>query len=162
MDCDLFEELLPRLERRARRLSDSPEAAQDLAQEAALRLWQRLAQGKEVKQPDRYAMILLHNLARARWRRRRPQEEMQENLLVTLPEAPSRLACAETQAAIARLPEGQRRLMQLVMEGEVSPSALALRLGLPPGTVMSRLARARVRLRAEMGLAPRASVSELL
>ena len=89
MDSDLFEELLPRLERRARRLSDRPEAAQDLVQEAALRLWQRLARGAPIDEPDRYAMTLLHNLARARWRRIRPQEALREEMLAAPPAAPT-------------------------------------------------------------------------
>ncbi|NNE52843.1 MAG: sigma-70 family RNA polymerase sigma factor [Sulfitobacter sp.] len=161
MDVGFFDELLPRLEGRARRLTDSPEAAQDLAQEAALRLWQQMAAGRGIDAPDRYAMILLHNLARARWRRRRPSEEIREDLLTTKPVAPQRIACAELAAAITRLPPNQRRLMRLVQEGEVSPAALATRLNLPPGTVMSRLARARAQLRREMGLARGASVDEL-
>ena len=50
--------------------------------------------------------------------------------------------------------------MHLVMAGETSPQALATRLGLPKGTVMSRLARARASLRKVMALD--GSVVELL
>ena len=52
--------------------------------------------------------------------------------------------------------------MQLVLEGEVSPRAIAMRLDLPVGAVMSRLARARAKLRAQIGLEADAPVSELL
>ncbi|WP_420011596.1 sigma factor-like helix-turn-helix DNA-binding protein [Tateyamaria sp.] len=58
-----------------------------------------------------------------------------------------RLDCADTLAAIAALPQPQRRLLELVIAGETSPRAIALATGLPLGTVMSRLARARAKLR---------------
>jgi len=52
--------------------------------------------------------------------------------------------------------------MQLVLEGELSPRAIAARLNLPVGTVMSRLARTRAKLRAHVGLDAGAPLSELL
>ncbi|MEL7089118.1 MAG: sigma factor-like helix-turn-helix DNA-binding protein, partial [Planctomycetota bacterium] len=48
---------------------------------------------------------------------------------------------------VAALPKPQRQLMELVAGGETSPRALAAATGLPLGTVMSRLARARAKLR---------------
>jgi RNA polymerase sigma-70 factor (ECF subfamily) len=76
------------------------------------------------------------------------------------PLAPARIACTELQAAIERLPADQAALMRLVMLGETSPQILAQRVGVPKGTVMSRLGRARARLREEIGL--EGSVVELL
>ncbi len=160
--ADPVTDILPRLYLRARRLSRSDDEAEDLAQETALRLCQALRRNGHVKQPDRYAMITLHNLARSRWRARRDTEELADDMAQTAPDAPARLACAELRAAIARLPEDQALLMELVLAGESSPRVLAARGGVPVGTVMSRLARARKRLRTEMGLAKTASVMELL
>ncbi len=159
---DLIDTLMPRLVARARRLTGNPEEAEDLAQETALRLLQLQKDEADIDAPDRYAMVMLHNLVRARWRRQRPTEELSEGLLQTPPAAPARLACAELRSAIARLPRNQARLMVLVMQGESSPQALAERLRLPPGTVMSRLARARAALRRDMGLTRKASVVELM
>ncbi|MGC1495559.1 MAG: sigma-70 family RNA polymerase sigma factor [Sulfitobacter sp.] len=160
--ADPLSDILPRLRARARRLSRSAEEAEDLTQETALRLLLALRRDAEIAAPDRYAMITLHNLARSRWRARRETEELSDDMAQTAPAAPARLACTEVRAAIARLPPDQAALMELVVAGESSPQILADQNGVPVGTVMSRLARARVRLRAEMGLEGQASVMELL
>lgn len=149
---DPFEALLPRLRARARRLCRTPDEAEDIAQETALRLWQVLADRGEIENPDRYAMIMLHNLVRQRWRQRRPTEELEEDMAQTEPTAPGRLACADLQRAIARLPAEQVCVMEELLAGESSPRVIADRTGLPVGTVMSRLARARARLRSDMEL----------
>lgn len=151
-DCDPFEDLLPRLRARARRLCGSRDEAEDIAQETALRLWQTLADRGEIKNPDRYAMIMLHNLVRQRWRQKRPTEELSEDTAQTPPVAAARLACAELQAAIGRLPSEQANVMEQLMAGESSPRVIAAETGVPLGTVMSRLARARARLRVDMQL----------
>lgn len=151
--------LLPKLQRRARRLTQSPDEAEDMAQETALRLWQVLRREK-LEAPERYAMKMLKNLAMQRWRSRKSMEELDENMLCAAPVAPARIACAELQCAIDRLPQDQAELMRLVMMGETSPLVLAKRIGVPKGTIMSRLGRARATLRMEMGL--EGSISELL
>jgi RNA polymerase sigma-70 factor, ECF subfamily len=159
---DPLSPIWPQLRRRARRLCNSAEEAEDLLQETAMRLMQALRDGAVIEAPDRYAMITLHNLARQSWRQRRELEELTEDTLLTPPAAPARLACAELQAAIARLPADQLHLMQLVQKGESSPRVLATLTGLPVGTVMSRLARARARLRSEMDMTAETPVSDLL
>ncbi|MEW9920698.1 RNA polymerase sigma factor [Marimonas sp. MJW-29] len=153
-------DLMPKLLRRARRLSARSEEAEDMAQETALRLWQVLVEKRRIEAPERYAMTMLRNIARQRWRGRQVTEELTEDMVEAAPLAPARIACAELCAAIDRLPEDQALLMRLVMGGETSPQVLARRLGLPVGTVMSRLGRARARLRVEIGL--EGSVVELL
>lgn len=157
---DALPDLLPKLQRRARRLSRTPQEAEDMAQETLLRLWQVLCEGRPIEAPEHYAMTMLHNLARAGWRRRQVIEELSDDMIEVAPRAPARIACAELRAAIDRLPREQAELMQLVMSGETSPAILAAQTGVPKGTVMSRLGRARARLRAEMAL--EGSVVELL
>ena len=159
-DTDAISDILPKLLRRARRLARTQEEAEDMAQETALRLCQALTTRETIDAPERYAMIMLHNLARQRWRSRRPTEELTEDMAQAAPLAPARIACTELQAAIERLPPDQAALMRLVMLGETSPQVLAQRVGVPKGTVMSRLGRARARLREEIGL--EGSVVELL
>lgn len=157
---DPLSALMPKLRRRARRLARSADEAEDMAQEAMLRLLQQLRCEVQIDAPERYAMTLLHNLARYRWRSRHVTEELTDEMASAPPLAPARIACAELQAAIERLPEDQAALMRLVMLGETSPQVLAARVGVPKGTVMSRLGRARRRLRKEIGL--EGSVVELL
>jgi RNA polymerase sigma-70 factor (ECF subfamily) len=159
---DPVSDILPRLRARARRLCRTPDEAEDLTQETALRVWQALHRDGHVKSPEKYAMITLHNLARSRWRTRHETEELADDMAQTAPDAPARIACAELRAAIARLPEDQADLMLEVLAGESSPQILATLHGVPVGTIMSRLARARAKLRVDMGLDAKASVMELL
>ena len=160
MTDDALLTLMPKIESRARRLAATREEADDMAQETALRLLQVLQGDTEIAAPEHYAMTLLHNLARQSWRGRRPMEELTEDMMQANPEAPARLACAELQKALSALPAPQAQLIRLVMGGETSPQALAELLGLPKGTVMSRLGRARAQLRAALGV--KRSVVELL
>lgn len=62
---------------------------------------------------------------------------------------------AQVRCAVARLPMGQRQVLTLVDLEEFSYAEVALALGIPIGTVMSRLCRARTALRAY--LAPQAT-----
>ncbi len=138
--------LIPRLRRRARRLCASQADAEDILQDTLLTLCQRLKAGAAVEDLNAYAMRTLSNRARANWRRD-AVETLEDDMAVTVPDALLRLDCADTLDAIAALPEAQRRLMQMVVAGDTSPSQIAAKTGLPLGTVMSRLARARRRLR---------------
>ena len=148
-----FNAVLALLHQRARTLVSCPQEAADLAQETGLKLWQKQCSGATPDDLAAYAMVALRNQVRSRWRARRPMQELHEEMAQSQPEAPGRIACAELARAMARLPEAQGALMALVARGETSPSTLARITGQPLGTVMSRLARARVRLREDMGLA---------
>ncbi|APX11669.1 RNA polymerase sigma factor [Tateyamaria omphalii] len=141
--------LIPVLTRRARRLSGSRAEAEDLVQDTLLSLCQRLRDGTEIDDLPAYAMRTLSNRARRSWRIQ-ATDELEEDHALTEPDALLRLDCADTLAAIERLPTPQRQLMDLVVAGETSPRALSGATGLPLGTVMSRLARARAKLRLDL------------
>ncbi|WP_299612309.1 RNA polymerase sigma factor [uncultured Tateyamaria sp.] len=138
--------LIPLLTRRARRLARSRAEAEDLVQDTLLSLCQRLRDGSDIDDLTAYAMRTLSNRARRGWRMQKT-DELEEDHALTEPDAFLRLDCADTLAAIEKLPTAHRQLMDLVVEGETSPRALANATGLPLGTVMSRLARARAKLR---------------
>ena len=150
-----------RLRRRALRLGAPRGDAEDLAQETVLRLMQRMAR-REVEAPEHYAMTILQNLSRARWRNKTQMEELEDFHISIDPVAESRLALADLQRAITALPPDQAQVMHMILQGESSPNAIAKQLDLPLGTVMSRLARARVKLRAYIGLNADTPVAELL
>lgn len=141
--------LMPKLLRRARRLSQSRAEAEDLLQDTLLQLCKRLSRDAEIEDLAAYAMQALNNRARQQGRGPRT-EEIEEDTVSVQPVVLNRLLCSEVLEAVARLPEPQRVLFELLIEGETSPAAMAERLGLPLGTVMSRLARARARLRKEL------------
>jgi RNA polymerase sigma-70 factor, ECF subfamily len=49
--------------------------------------------------------------------------------------------------ALTELPEGDRRLLQMRYEEDLTQASVAIRLGIPEGTVKVRLHRLRARLR---------------
>jgi RNA polymerase sigma-70 factor (ECF subfamily) len=105
-------------------------------------------------------MVILRNLVRARWRAALDLEPLEEDSASTPPVADGRLAVAALTRAITSLPRDQELIMQMVLEGEGSPAVIAATLGLPVGTVMSRLARAQ--LRSRLGLEADTPVANLL
>lgn len=142
--------LIPMLTRHSRRLTRSHSAADDLVQETLLRLIQRARRGGPIDDLPAYAMRTLTNQARMSWRRASETEELEEDHATVQPEAPMRLDCADALRVIETLPRDQADLMRLVAGGESSPARLAKLTGVPQGTVMSRLSRARARLRREL------------
>jgi RNA polymerase sigma-70 factor (ECF subfamily) len=66
-----------------------------------------------------------------------------------LPE--DRLTLARVRASVQDLPEEQRSVLLLVAVEGLSYAEAAATLGIPPGTVMSRLSRARARLLSAVG-----------
>lgn len=66
-------------------------------------------------------------------------------------ETEARLVLSDVQRAILRLPSELREVLMLVCVEELSYRDAAETLGIPIGTVMSRLARARLKLAKETG-----------
>jgi RNA polymerase sigma factor (sigma-70 family) len=60
------------------------------------------------------------------------------------------LEVRDLESALRHLPDEQREVLLLVALEEMSYSDIAVTLGIPVGTVMSRLSRGRERLRAVM------------
>lgn len=142
--------LMPNLYRRARRLSANRSDAEDLVQDTLVCVIAKQNQGDTIDNLPAYAMTTLHNQARLLWRKAVPLEELEDDCASTPPVAMKRLECAETLRMITKLPPDQAKLMTLVCHGETSPAVLARETCTPVGTVMSRLARARARLRARL------------
>lgn len=141
---------IPRLRRYARALTGDVGRADDLVQdtlERALAKWRFWQRERELRP---WLFAILHNLHIDHCRRERvdfrPDEE--------LPDLPQRegqsdgLALRDLDRALMRLPLEQREVLLLVSLEELSYADAAKALGLPLGTVMSRLARARQRLHA--------------
>lgn len=156
-------DLAPALAARARRLGADPGEAEDLAQEALLRMLARHAAGCAPPQDvRRFALRILRNLWRDSLRRRRPARAALE-ALAQLPDpgpcAPEQRIALEQTArrvvgAIARLPGEERAVMLAMLTGRAGQTELAARLGIPRGTLAARLARSRARLREELDPRP--------
>jgi len=163
MQADRAEALVamrPRLLKRARRYTGDREAAEDLVQEALLRVWARLTRDDTVDDLEAYVTIALRHVA---WGRPRPFEDEDAHFPpVVESDAEPRLAAADVMRALSHLPAHQKALLKgYAIEG-ASYAELAEQHRLPIGTVMSRVARARAQLRKEFDLPVTAPVTELL
>lgn len=99
-----------------------------------------------------WLMSIVHNTFVSGHRRRRAEERRTAaaSLVadpVALPEQEGRARLAAVVAAFDRLPEDQRTVLHLVAVEGLSYQEAADVLGVPVGTVMSRLSRAREALR---------------
>ncbi len=147
-------EALPRLRRYAIALAGDVATADDLVQDCMERAWRNRGAVKDNRTLYAWLRTILHNLNidRARLRRRRPEEV--ENLdavsdsLADKPDGDGPGASIDIVGAMNQLAMEHRQVMLLVGLEGLSYREVADELGVPIGTVMSRLARARERLRA--------------
>lgn len=145
--------LLPRLWRFGLRLARNKEDAEDLVQRACVRALERRHQLQPGTSALSWTFSIMHsvwlNEVRARQIRSRASIEWHDELTETIatpeglnPELSS--LYGEVFAAVDELPDAQRVVMLLVAGEGLSYQEAADSLGIPIGTVMSRLARARL------------------
>ena len=156
---------IPGLRRYARALTGDAWAADDLVQdtlERACSRWRLWIVGTDLRA---WLFTIMHNLHANQVRGTVRQAAVAR--LVDIDEAAAELgapsSAADTALALQRclqqLPEDQRAVLLLVTLEDMGYAQVARVLGIPQGTVMSRLSRARARLRVLMdGPAPAAPV----
>ena len=145
-------ELLPRLRRFARSLARNPQDADDLVQITAERA---LAHAGQLR-PDHSVAGWLFGILRNAWidegrsRRRResPLEPMELAESIGDPAGGGDHDFLCLQNALARLPEEQRLAVALVLVEGFSYKEAASIMGVPVGTLTSRLARGREALQS--------------
>jgi RNA polymerase sigma factor (sigma-70 family) len=131
------------------------EAAADLAAETFLEAF-AARRRYDASRPDARPWLLgiatnlvrRHRRRSARWRRAPappPVVEPEEEAVIARLDAGA--ARGELAAALSGLDAGQREVLLLYAWGDLSYEQIAEALALPPGTVRSRLSRARARLR---------------
>jgi RNA polymerase sigma-70 factor (ECF subfamily) len=154
-------ELWPEMRARALRLSRDPALADDLAQEAverALRFAPQYERGTNLRA---WALQILFSVFVTRWRRRRRERRALEKLASDpcawtvpasfgAPDAGRGAMLRSTRRQLAELPDGYRDVVVLVDLERWTYRDAARELGVPVGTVMSRLHRARKALAAQM------------
>lgn len=145
--------LLPRLRRFALVLCRSPSLADDLVQGACERALAGAGSWVPGTRFDAWVFRILRNhwidhLRRSRAEGMTEDLATQKELVGDLGETPilNKLLLAEVQRAIDGLPQEQREVLVLVCVEDLAYRDAAEVLGVPIGTVMSRLARARRRL----------------
>jgi RNA polymerase sigma-70 factor, ECF subfamily len=143
-----IEAAVPALRRYARALTRNGELADDLVQDTLVRALrsEHLFHGGDIRS---WLYTILTNLNRNRLRalaRRPPLQAIEDNDApeVAGPEAGAR----DIERALASLVEDQRSALLLVVLEGLSYHEVAQVQGVPIGTVMSRLARARMQIKA--------------
>ena len=144
--------LLPRLRRYARVLARESGTADDLVQDTLERAWSRHAQWRPGSDLRAWMFSIMHNrwvdLTRAD--RLAPLDVLDDATPEPVSENPPAFDGIDLQRGFERLSPEHREVLMLVAVEEMSYEEAAYALGVPIGTVMSRLSRARRRLRSEL------------
>jgi|SRR5271165_1259611 len=144
-----LEPCLPRLWRYALALARAGDVADDLVQATCLRAIERADQFEPGTRLDRWLFAILRSIWLNEVRARRIREGGgfvdPEDILVAdgAHAIESNMLASQVLREIGRLPEAQRETVLLVYGEGYSYAEAAKMLGIPIGTVMSRLAAAR-------------------
>lgn len=158
MDASQFKStFLPASElmyRVAVRLTGNRQEAEDLVQEAFLRLWTRRERIGRIERPDAYATMLLRHIHcdRLRLTALRESDIPSEELTAAVSEDLGRFIeqadiATHVKTIIARLPDAQRLIITLKDVEGLEYEEIACRTGLTEGNVRVILSRARKAVR---------------
>jgi RNA polymerase sigma-70 factor (ECF subfamily) len=154
--------VLPRMRRFARGLTGSAADADDLVQAACERALNRTHQFQEGTRFDSWMFRITQTIwidhLRSRIVRKEAHEDEAMHMGTDEPvrRVEARLALREVSAALAELPPEQRTALLLVTVDGMSYQEAADVAEVPVGTIMSRLARARLALQAKLEAGGRA------
>ena len=146
-------DLLTPLRRYARSLTRSDGHAEDLVHDAIVRAYERQDGFQRDGNLRTWLFSILHNLFIDEWRRKnaeaRRADEVAESLRgVAATDQENALRLKQILNRFMALPDQQRAALHLVAVEGLSYQEAAATLGVPIGTLMSRLSRARATLRS--------------
>jgi len=151
--------LMPKLQRFARALTKSADVAEDLVQTAYMRAFSHPASIAEAEQLAKWMRFIILNIwiDEKRSARNRLSESLENDDCYAAADDTERTVIARTTLArvrteMARMPEDQRSVLVLVCIEGLSYKQVAAELGIPIGTVMSRLHRGRLELAQRVSL----------
>jgi RNA polymerase sigma-70 factor (ECF subfamily) len=128
--------------------------ANDLAQEALLMALRKQDQLRDMDKFESWVFSILNNCWRAHLRKRRENIDIDDIVLQEPRETETGIMelqiIEKVHRAISSLPNGQRQVVTLVDLQGFSYAEVAEILGIPVGTVMSRLNRARQNLKEQL------------
>jgi len=154
---------VPRLRRYARALAGNRDDADDLVQDTLERAWSRAGLWRNVVDMRAWLFAIMHNLHVDALRRGRlaivALDEDAADAVAPPPQA-ARAVMLDLQSALERLAPEQRDVLLLVALEDMAYADIARTLGIPLGTVMSRLSRGRERLRSLLDGTPSAPGGE--
>ena|SRR5579863_6175068 len=144
--------LLSRLWRYSLALTGARDQAEDLVQATALRALERAGQFERGTRLDRWLFSILRSIWFNELRARKVRQgqgfvDASEALVLDgADRIETNISASQVLSAVGRLPEAQRETLFLVYVEGYSYKEAAAALGVPIGTVMSRLAAARTAL----------------
>jgi RNA polymerase sigma-70 factor (ECF subfamily) len=150
VDRHLIIEHIPRLRRYARSLVGDRYVAEDLVQDTLERAWNKFYLWRPGSDLRAWLFTIMHNVFvnEARRRRYEIEQPMEELPLVPVRGSQSeQLELRDVDRALRSLPVDQREVLLLVAVEQLTYEEVSNALGIPIGTVMSRLSRGRERLR---------------
>jgi RNA polymerase sigma-70 factor, ECF subfamily len=144
-------EQIPSLRRYARALTGNRDAADDLVQDTLERALARSALFRPGGNPRAWLFAIMHNMfvnqVRSATSRRTVALDPEAMEPTAQDRAHEGLAVRDIERALAVLPAEQREVVLLIALEALSYADTARVIGVPIGTVMSRLSRGRERLR---------------
>ena len=159
---------LPRLRRYARVLTGDVHRADDLVQETLARAWEKRRLWTAGTDLRAWLFTIMHNVfvnlrITARHEVRNVSLDVQDEggeawQIPVMPTQYAHVELIELVQHVGRLPVEQREVLLLAVVEELRYEDIALALAIPIGTVMSRLSRAREKLRLAFSDAPGAGV----
>ena len=145
-------ELIPRLRRYARALVSDRARADDLVQDTLERAWNKFHLWRPGSDLRAWLFTVMHNVHVNQVRASRDHAMLDDEgpeMAVAGVQGAS-LEIRDLERALAVLPPEQREVLLLIALEDMSYAEVATMLDIPIGTVMSRLSRAREKLRALM------------
>lgn len=141
--------LIPRLRRYARALLGDQAAADDLVQDTLERACSRLHLYRPGSDLRAWLFTMMHNVHINKLRAAHPTDALDDEApeLAQRAAQDAALVARDLDRAISDLSAEQRAVLLLVTLEDMSYEEVARALGIPLGTVMSRLARAREKVR---------------
>ena len=150
MNPERIAEHIPRLRRYARALAGDQHGADDLVQDTLERAINKRHLWRPGSDLRAWLFAIMHNVFvnQLRSRQAHPEDALDEDALPAVaPTDGARLEIRDLQTALALLPPEQREVVLLVGLEQLTYAEVSHALGIPIGTVMSRLFRGRERLR---------------
>jgi RNA polymerase sigma-70 factor (ECF subfamily) len=155
----LFEYFAPRVKAFLFKQGTTPEMAEEVVQETMVNVWRKSAQFDPARaSASTWIFTIARNLRIDMLRKEnRPAPDMDDPALVPDPEPAAHDSIARAQeadrlkSAVSALPREQQEVLELAFFQEKAHPQVAEELGIPLGTVKSRIRLAFRRIRSELG-----------